>query len=276
LFIGGRGVARGYWQRPNLTAERFVPSPFSQENTARLYKTGDLCRWKTDGTIEWLGRNDQQVKIRGFRIELEDVEAALVTHPDIKQAAVIVQEKLGGENKLVAHIVGSSENLPRSEELRKYLGERLPDYMIPSLYVFREKLPLTPNGKLDRKALPQVDDFQHALESEYLIPASETERKIAQVWEHVLGVSGVGRNSNFFDLGGDSLSILRACNMLEEVLAQELSVIEMFRRPTVISLAQFVHSGDAEGPPLVKSRHKDAARKMLARRRLSRRKVRPN
>jgi amino acid adenylation domain-containing protein len=275
LLIGGEGVARGYWQRPDLTADRFVEYPFSDDPTGRLYRTGDLCRWRADGSIECLGRNDHQVKIRGYRIELGDIEATLAQHPSVKQAVATVQEKESGENKLVVFVVANATNSRHSDELRQYLLERLPEYMVPSTYVQLEKLPLTPNGKVDRKSLPNVSGCETDLGSEWSAPANETEMKIAQVLEQVLGIARVGRNSNFFDMGADSLAMLRAASRLEQLFQRELAVIELFRNPTVKALAQHVLGNNGD-ELLTRSREQIKEQRELARLRLQRRQVRVN
>jgi aryl carrier-like protein len=273
LFIGGAGVARGYWKRPELTAERFIPNPFLRENDARMYRTGDLCRSKEDGTLECLGRNDQQVKIRGYRIELGDVEATLGTHPDVQQAVVCVQES-SADKKLVAYVIPSCGKLVDADELRMYLSERLPDYMVPPVYVAFDKFPLTPNGKVDRRALPRVEGLQSKTNIEGPAPANQTESRIAQVWEEILSVRKISRNSNFFDLGADSLSIMRARNRLEQVVGKELAIVDIFRNPTVKLLAQFLSAKHDASTSAVHRRPQVEAQKDAARRRLALRIVR--
>jgi amino acid adenylation domain-containing protein len=273
LFIGGAGVARGYWKRPELTAERFIPNPFVRANGARIYRTGDLCRWREDGTLECLGRNDQQVKIRGYRIELGDVESRLGTHPDVQQAVVAVQES-GGDKKLIAYVIPSCGKLVNADELRTYLSERLPDYMVPPVYVTLDKLPLTPNGKVDRKALPRVEGLQSKTNFEGAAPANETEIRIAHIWEEILSIRKISRNSNFFDLGADSLSIMRARNRLEQVVGKEFAIVDIFRNPTVKLLAQFLSTNQNANTVAVHRKPQIEAQKEAATRRLGLRKVR--
>jgi len=209
IHIGGAGVARGYHNRPDLTAERFIPSPFVPKG--RLYKTGDLARYRIDGNVDFLGRNDFQVKLRGFRIELGEIEARLSSHPAIREAAVLVREDEPGNKRLVGYYTSDEEVAP--ESLRTHLAETLPDYMIPAAYVALEVLPLTPNGKLDRKALPRPSDDAFG-RSVYEEPVGPVETAIARIWSEVLGIEKIGRNDNFFDLGGHSLLAVR---MLERM-----------------------------------------------------------
>ncbi|RML33534.1 non-ribosomal peptide synthetase, partial [Pseudomonas syringae] len=217
IHIGGAGVARGYLNRDDLTAERFLSDPFSKDPNARMYKTGDLGRWLADGNIEYLGRNDDQIKIRGFRIELGEIEVCLARHEALKEAVVIAREDVPGDKRLVAYFTADSElNL---DVLREYLLGQLPDYMVPVAYVRLESLPLTPNGKLDRKALPAPD--QMALVSrEYEAPQGTTEKAIANIWQDLLGIDQVGRHDHFFELGGHSLL---AVKLIERMRQQSMS-----------------------------------------------------
>jgi amino acid adenylation domain-containing protein len=205
LFIGGDGLARGYLNRPELTAEKFIPDPF-RGGQARMYRTGDLARYRADSNIECLGRIDHQVKIRGYRIELGEIEAALREQPEIKQAVVVAREDTPGDRRLVAYLVASTGMSPAPSEVRKQLKERLPDYMVPSAFVFLGELPISPNGKIDRKALPKPDaafqSEQTDLISEFAAPRNQTEERIAAIFAQVLGVAKVGSNDDFFDLGG--------------------------------------------------------------------------
>ena len=192
LYIGGAGVARGYLRRAELTAQRFVRDPFAAEADARMYRTGDFGRWRADGTIEYLGRNDQQVKIRGYRIELGEIEAQLGRHEQVKEAVVLAREGASGEKRLVAYVTsreGAGEL--KAEGLRTYLKAVLPEHMVPSAYVRLESWPLTPNGKLDRRALPAPDSESYASEG-YQAPQGEVEEILAGIWQELLGVSGLG------------------------------------------------------------------------------------
>ena len=229
IYIGGDGLARGYLNREELTKERFIPNPFG---TGKLYKTGDLARYLPDGNIEYLGRIDNQVKLRGFRIELGEIEASLITHPEIRQAVVIASERLAENNRLVAYIVSESESNTSSSTLRQYLLSKLPDYMVPSVFVRLESLPLTPNGKIDRKALPDPDG-QLEQEIEYVAPRNPREEIIANIFANVLQLTKVGIHDNFFELGGHSLLAIVLISRLREDLKVEIPVEEIFNSSTV-------------------------------------------
>ena len=237
LYIGGAGVAKGYVNRPELTAERFVRDRFSVEPGARLYRTGDIARFRTDGTIEFLGRADHQVKVRGFRIELGEVESVLAAHPAVAQAVVAVREDQPGSRHLAAYLRPVTAPLPPGTELRAFLGERLPDYMVPSTFTELETFPLTPNGKVDRQRLPAPDGRRAASALAVVAPRSELERTIAQVWRDVLAMDEVGVDDNFFDLGGYSLLLVRVQTRLRELLDQEVPIVEMFQYPTIRTIA---------------------------------------
>ncbi|HEV7367751.1 non-ribosomal peptide synthetase [Arenibaculum sp.] len=245
IHVGGAGVARGYQNRPELTAERFVASPFVDGD--RLYKTGDLGRYLPDGNIEFLGRNDFQVKIRGFRIELGEIEARLLEHPGVREAVVLAREDQPGDKRLVAYYAGAPE--PSSElaselaSLREHLSSALPDYMVPAAYVRLDALPLAPNGKVDRKALPAPDGEAFAFQA-YEAPAGPAEEALARIWAEVLGVERVGRRDNFFDLGGHSLLAVR---VLERMRREGLhgDVRMLFAAPTLSDLAAEVATGEA-------------------------------
>jgi amino acid adenylation domain-containing protein len=238
LHIGGTGLARGYLNRANLTAERFIPNSFASAGGARLYRTGDLAYFRPDGLIEFLGRADGQVKIRGHRIELAEIESALNTHPSVKEAVVVVRPGQAGTNWLVAYIVARREApVWHVDRLRNHLRERLPDYMIPSVFSSLETAPLTPSGKIDRRSLPEVDKSRPALFQDYVAPSTPTEEMLAQIWRELLGLSRVGVNDNFFDLGGHSLLLVQAQNKIKQVFGRDLSVVELFDFPTINSLA---------------------------------------
>ncbi|MFN5457225.1 non-ribosomal peptide synthetase, partial [Bradyrhizobium sp.] len=221
IHIGGVQVGRGYLNRPELTAERFVEDRFSDEAGARLYRTGDLGRWLGDGTIAYLGRNDFQVKIRGFRIELGEIEARLSEHAGVRDAAVIAREDAPGDKRLVAYYVGDAAI--GAEELRGHLAALLPDYMVPSAYVHLELMPLTPNGKLDRNALPAPEGTAFAVQA-YEPPQGEIEEAVARIWAELLGVERIGRHDNFFALGGHSLLAIQVVSRLRQALALEAAL----------------------------------------------------
>ena len=238
LYIGGIGLSRGYLNRPDLTAERFIPDPLGGRQAGRLYKTGDLARYWPDGNIEFLGRVDNQVKVRGFRIELEEIESHLRAHPAVAEAVVAARRAAGGENQLVGYVVPESGESTATDSLRSYLKERLPDYMVPSAFVTLKSLPLTPNGKTDRNALPNPDSARPQLVAAYVPPQTEAQRLIADVWQEVLHVDKAGIDDNFFDLGGHSLVMVVVRNKLQRLFNKEISVVEMFKFPTIRALAE--------------------------------------
>jgi amino acid adenylation domain-containing protein len=243
LYAGGRGVARGYLNRPALTAERFVPDPFSAEPGARLYCTGDRVRWSADGVVEYLGRLDQQVKIRGFRIEPGEVEAVLRLHPAVADCAVVVREDVPGGRRLAAYVVGEVA----MDDVRAHLRARLPEHMVPAAFVSLDALPLTANGKVDRRALPAPERAGDA--GEYAPPRTPVEEVLAAVWAELLGVDRVGRDDGFFALGGHSLLAMRAVSRIREALGVELPLRALFEAPTVAELAQRLERAeDAAGP----------------------------
>ena len=244
LYIGGAGVARGYLNRPGLTAERFVPDPFAARPGSRLYRTGDRVRWRADGNLEFLGRLDQQVKLRGFRIEPGEVEAALLQHPAVRQAVVLPREDGPGGKRLVAYLVGATEERLTAAQLRGFLQGKLPEYMVPSAFVFLEALPLTPNGKLDRQALP-VPDRQPAAHA-YVAPRTPAEEALANIWAEVLGLERVGVHDNFFELGGHSLLATQAAARIRAAYPGiELPLRLLFEQPTVAALARGSRPGAA-------------------------------
>jgi aspartate racemase len=236
LYIGGPGVARGYLNRPELTAERFLPNPFGSRPGERLYRTGDRVRHRHDGTIEFLGRFDDQVKIRGFRVEPGEVEAALLRHPGVRESAVVARPAPDGGQRLIAYTVEAAPALTTSE-LRAYLAESLPDYMIPAAFVSLEELPLTPSGKLDRRALPEPSGDRPTLEQGYVAPESPLEEKLAAIYADLLGLERVGRNDDFFELGGHSLLAVRLFSAIDRKLGVKLPLAVLFEGGTVAELA---------------------------------------
>ena len=242
LCIGGLGVARGYLNRAQLTAERFLADPFSTEAGARLYRTGDLGRWRADGTIEYLGRNDHQVKLRGFRIELGEIEARLRQCRGVKDTAVLAREDTPGEKRLVAYVVVADKTAaPNTEELRAHLKAALPDYMIPSAMVVLESFPLTPSGKLDRRALPPPEHSAY-VNRRYAAPEGHTEEVLADIWSQMLQVARIGRHDDFFELGGHSLLGVRMLLRAAERLGAHLPPMAVFQYSTVARLAELVES----------------------------------
>ncbi|HSF43959.1 MAG TPA: amino acid adenylation domain-containing protein [Thermoanaerobaculia bacterium] len=250
LYIGGVNLARGYFRRPGLTAERFVPDRAAGRGSApgaRLYRTGDLARYREDGAIEYLGRTDHQVKVRGFRIELGEIEATLLTHTAVREVAVAAPQRPDGHRRLVAYIVGDA--LPGGEELRRFLLERLPEYMAPFLFVPLERLPLSSNGKIDRRALPEPDALRPELAEAFALPEGPGELALAKTWSEVLQVERVGRNDNFFALGGDSILSLQVLSKAREQ-GLELSLQQIFQYPTIRELAAQVGQGGEAAAPL--------------------------
>ncbi|MEH1861358.1 MAG: amino acid adenylation domain-containing protein [Nostoc sp.] len=244
LYIGGEGLARGYLNRPELTAERFISNPFSPNPKSRLYKTGDLARYLPDGHIEYLGRIDYQVKLRGFRIELGEIETALLQHPEVKEAVVIVREDTPNETSLVGYIVAETgqDSLEVISQLRRFLKQQLPDFMVPTIFMALEAMPLTPNGKVDRKALPQPDASRPELEANYVAPRTPIEQQIADIWAQVLNVKQVGINDNFFELGGYSLLGIQVVSRVRQALQAEILMSNLFELPTVADLAERVET----------------------------------
>ncbi len=241
LCVGGTQLALGYVKRPALTAEKFVPHPFSREAGARLYRTGDLARYLADGNVEYVGRVDQQVKLRGYRIEPGEIAAVLESHTAVSEAVVLLREEERGDKRLVAYMVASpGEEPPRASALRSHLKERLPEYMVPAVFLFLDALPLTPNGKVDRKALPAPDLTRAALEAEYVAPLTPEEELIAAIWSDLLDVEPVGVKDNFFELGGHSLLATSFIIRLIDSLGVELPLHALFESPTVESLARTI------------------------------------
>lgn len=238
IYIGGAGVARGYLGQPELTAERFVPDPFRPGG--RMYRTGDLARHLPDGQLVFLGRSDQQVKLRGHRIELGEIEAALAADPGVAEAVVVLREEGSGDARLCGYVTARPGHAVSVEALRERLGRHLPAYMVPAHLVLLQTMPLTPNGKVDRRALPAPWEVQERQGPAGPAPQSDLERLIAAVWQEVLGVSSVGLDDNFFDLGGHSLLTVQVHRRLKEQMGRPLSITDMFRFPTIRALAAFL------------------------------------
>ena len=237
LHIGGAGLARGYLNRSHLTAEKFIPDPFSHEPGARLYKTGDLARYRTDGSLEFLGRLDHQVNIQGYRIELGEIEAALGEHLGVDKSVVMAREDESSEKRLVAYVVASTQPAPSASELRGWLKEKLPEYMLPSAFVLLEALPLTLNGKVDRKALPDPALTRFGLGGAYMAPRTPQEETLAGIWAEVLGLERVSIQDDFFKLGGDSLLAAQAISRICDAFEVELPLRTLFERTTIAELA---------------------------------------
>jgi amino acid adenylation domain-containing protein/FkbH-like protein len=249
IYIGGDGVARGYLNRPELTAEKFVPNPLAAAQNVniqpgRLYKTGDLARWRADGNLEFLGRIDHQVKIRGFRIELGEIESVLRKHDGLQDSVVVVREDQPGDKRLAAYVVRKPYVEIDADELRRFAREALPEYMVPAAFVFVEALPLTPNGKVDRKALPAPEQDRGVVSADFIEPASTTEQQLAAIWREVLGVERIGANDNFFELGGHSLLAVQVISRIREKFNVEPALNILFETPTIQQLAQRLDRGE--------------------------------
>jgi amino acid adenylation domain-containing protein len=240
LYIGGDGLARGYLNRPELTAVKFIPNPFSEEPGERLYKTGDLARYLSGGNIEFLGRVDHQVKIRGFRIEVEEIEEVLKAHNAVRETVVAARADVAGDKRLVAYVV--SRKPVQVAELRSFLKAKLPDYMLPSAFIFLDSLPLTATGKIDRRALPAPDHDRPELATKYVAPSTPTQELVARAWADVLKLESVGIHDNFFELGGHSLLAIRVNSRLREAFGIELPLSMLFEQPTIAGLAERIET----------------------------------
>jgi amino acid adenylation domain-containing protein len=249
LYIGGAGVARGYIGDGGLTADRFVPDPWSAHAGARLYRTGDLVRWRADGRLEYLGRADQQVKIRGHRIEPVEIEAALNEHESVRASVVVAREGPGADQQLIAYIVpafASEEKRDLSRVLRQHLQERLPDYMAPNLFMELEQLPLTASGKVDRRALPEPQSYCAEMGEDYEAPRTTVEEVLCCLWAEALRLDQVGINDNFFELGGHSLLATRLLARIQNAFEVRLPLRTIFEAPTVLSMAESLFNASGE------------------------------
>jgi amino acid adenylation domain-containing protein len=250
IYVGGAGVARGYLNQPELTAERFITHPFSQafsqEPEARLYQTGDLARYRPDGTIEFLGRTDNQVKIRGYRIELGEIEAVLSQHPSVRSTVVLAREDEPGQLRLIAYVVPRQGQSPTTSDLHRFLQEQLPEYLIPSAFVLLKALPLTANGKVDRQALPEPDLSRPELAETFVAPRTPTEEILAGIWTDVLGLERIGIHDNFFELGGHSLLATQVMSRSRQAFGVELALRQFFEAPTIADLSIAITQNLAE------------------------------
>jgi len=236
IHIGGAQVARGYLNRADLTAQRFIDNPFGE---GRLYKTGDLARWRANGTIEYLGRNDFQVKVRGFRIELGEIESQLSRCSGVREALVVARDATSGDKRLVAYVVGQEGQALSIERLRAELAEHLAEYMVPSAFVVLDSLPLTANGKLDRASLPPPDESA-VLRPAYEEPVGEVEPRLARIWQELLGVERVGRQDHFFEIGGHSLALTRLSFQIKEQLGTELRIAQLYQMRSLEEMASCI------------------------------------
>lgn len=256
LYIGGASLVRGYLNRPELTAERFLANTFGNSKCDRLYKTGDLARYLPDVNIEFIGRLDHQVKIRGFRIELSEIETVLCEHPEVQQAVVLLRE----DKRLIAYIVPKQKQTPSVSNMHRFLREKLPEYMMPSAFVILKVLPLMPNGKVNRSALPEPDGYRPELEATYQPPQTEIEEAIAIIWQEALNVQKVGIDDNFFELGGHSLLIVQIHSKLKKLFNQDLSITDLFEHPTISSLVKLLNKEKSEESSLEESHNRARSR----------------
>ena len=255
LHIAYDGLARGYINRPEISAEKFVPNPFSDEPGGRLYKTGDRARYLPDGRIDFLGRIDNQVKVRGYRIEPGEVEQVFKQHPVVNDVVVVVREDTPGDKRLVAYVVSRPEQALEISSLRSFGKEKLPQYMMPSVFVVLQSVPLTPNGKVDRKALPKPDKAEARTDAPYLPPQTELERIVTDIWQHVLKIGHVSLNDNFFDLGGHSLLMIQVQGKLRAALKRNISITDLFKYPNVNDLVAYLsRDQDSAAPVLTNAR----------------------
>lgn len=249
LFIGGKGVAQGYLGRPDLTAERFVPDPFSTEPGATLYQTGDIVRFLPDGMLEFLGRRDNQVKIRGYRIELGEIEALMLAYPGVRDAVVVVNESLSGEKRLVAYVVAKEGVALAKEKIRAALKEQLPDYMLPASFSLLDELPVTANGKVDRQALAQRRPITQSAVEKHIAPRNAIELQLVQLWERLLGVSPISVVDNFFQLGGHSLAGVRLMSQIQHLFGVDLPLSTLFEGATIAHLGSVLRQHEENGAP---------------------------
>ena len=247
LYIGGDGLARGYLNRSSLTAEKFIPNPFGNNPGTRLYSTGDVVRYRLDGTLDFVGRRDGQVKIRSIRIELGEIESVLSQHPSVGETVVISREDVHGDKCLVAYVVPDQEQGPTVSALRSFLKSKLPKYMMPSTFVFLDALPLTPHGKVDRQALPIAAGTRADLENAFVAPLTPVEKTLSGIWTQVLGLEQIGIDDNFFELGGHSLSATRVISLAREAFKMELPLRILFEKPTIEELALVIRLSQVVG-----------------------------
>jgi amino acid adenylation domain-containing protein len=248
LYIGGDNLAAGYLNLGKTTENSFIPNPFSDKQDSRLFKTSDRGRWLLDGNIEYIGRVDHQVKIRGFRIELGEVETVLSQHPEVRETVVTARENQPDEKHLVAYFVSSRKQTPTIDELRRYLNQKLPDYMVPSAFVMLDSLPLLPNGKVDHRALPAPEKVSQEPAEFFVKPRDELELQLTKIWERVLGIKTIGMKDNFFDLGGHSLMAVRLFAQIQKIFGKDLPLATLFQAPTVEQLASILRQEGWSSP----------------------------
>jgi acyl-coenzyme A synthetase/AMP-(fatty) acid ligase len=249
LFISSASLARGYWRQPTLTAEKFMPDPFSQQAGARMYRTGDLVKYLADGNLRFLGRTDQQIKLRGYRIEPGEIEAVLAQTEGVQDAVVVLRvDERNGEKLLAAYLTAKPGVTLSEPELKDHARQRLPEYMVPGAFVVLPEMPLTANGKVDRKALPAPDRNKNERPEQYVSARTDIERTLAEIWQRVLGLDRIGINDNFFEAGGTSLLVLKLRDQMEVRLGQPVSVADLFQHPTIRHFAEHLAtSGNKSG-----------------------------
>jgi hypothetical protein len=249
LYIGGQGVARGYWKRPDLTPERFVSDPFGGPD-GRLYRTGDVAAYRSDGNVEFLGRSDDQVKLRGYRIELGEIEALLDGHPAVGKSVVVAREDTPGDRRLVAYVTPAGASGVPVKALREHLRAKLPEFMVPSHIVEMRELPLTPNSKINRKALPPPGATPVPVVEAGAVPSERLgslERQLVSIWQEVLGVHRIDVHDDFFDVGGHSLLTVQLHRRIRPLVARPVAIADLFRYSTIEKLAAFLRAADHEG-----------------------------
>jgi len=246
IYIAGDGVTRGYLKQPDLTQAKFVLDPFVLDQPAKMYRTGDLGRYLPDGRIQFLGRGDHQVKLRGFRIELGEIESVLLQQNAVETAVVTIREDFANDRRLVAYVVPAPASTLNKSDLRAALRQRMPDYMVPSVFVLLDKLPLSANGKVDRRALPAPADRDHERTCESETLASPTERQVAAIWSEVLRHNHLGLHDNFFELGGHSLMATQVISRIRMQFSCELPLRTLFEHPTIAGLAQILDAGKVD------------------------------
>jgi acyl carrier protein len=246
IYVGGEGVALGYWNHPDLTAERFLENPVADARGTRLFRTGDLGRWRADGSIEYLGRADSQVKLRGMRLELGEVEAAVASHPDVSEAAVLLSGE-GDQQRLLAYLTSANGHPPQLQDLRRHLRAKLPEHMVPAGFVLLPAMPLLLSGKVNRKALSPVFGKLLSDEAARTPPTTDTEQKLASMWQELLKLEDVGTEENFFELGGHSLLVLQVIARIRKAFEVEIPVRVVFEQPTIAEIATEVEKALASG-----------------------------
>jgi acyl carrier protein len=267
LYVGGEGVARGYWRRPDLTAERFIPDPYRGVPGARIYRTGDLVRSLPDQQLRFVGRSDEQVKIRGYRIEPGEIAEVLREAPGVRDAVVLALGDEAKQLRLVAFAMRETGVALNAEQLRQHARGRLPESMVPAAFVVVDEFPLTVNGKVDRKALVSLGNHvQPETAANYVAPRNREEEIITAIWKKVLAVDKPGIHDNFFDLGGHSLALVQIRSGLREAFNKEVPMVDLFRNPTIALLSQYFSGGQAKAPALQKARDRAQRRTLAANR----------